>query len=171
MYSNFLFLPIFLIKSDQFLQYYCPVTTSHLNILCNLSTYFISSLGIVYGILTPIAKRELFTFCNCEDGMSSFNKLSWNTLWFRMHLCCWTGKCWKQDRAVPSLIPQLSSGVFQLAPFKIRESREGRALLRTPPCGMNEVTGLSPSSLCNPLALPHHGLHSPWLLAYPRTTS
>lgn len=73
--------------------------------------------------------------------------------------------------AVPSLIPQLCSGPFQLVPFKIWEYFEGRALLRTTPRRMNEVTGLSLSSLCNPLALPHHGFHSPSLLAYPHTTS
>jgi len=75
-----------------------------------------------------------------------------------------------ETESCPQSQPAALSGVFQLAPFKIREYFEGRALLRTTPCSMNEVTGLSCPDLCNPLALPHHGLHSPSLLAYPHTT-
>lgn len=72
-----------------------------------------------------------------------------------MHLCCWTGKCWKRDwELFPVSSHSSVLGRSSYGRFKIREYFERKALLRTSPCRMNEVTGLSPSSLCNPLALP-----------------
>lgn len=77
-----------------------------------------------------------------------------------MRLCSWKANAGSDiESSFQSHPIALTWGVPAIA-----LQNQGRSFLGTISCRMNEV--LSPSSLCNPLALPHHGLHSPPLLTF-----